>query len=52
MKNADAELTKDICMQIAASKPEFLNREQVPQERVDKEMEILKVQAMKESQKL
>ena len=38
MKNADAELTKDICMQIAASKPEFLNREQVPQERVDKEM--------------
>ena len=48
MKNADAELTKDICMQIAASKPEFLNREQVPQERVDKEMEILKVQAMNE----
>ena len=35
-------------MQIAASKPEFLNREQVPQERVDKEMEILKVQAMNE----
>ena len=48
MKNADAELTKDICMQIAASKPEFLNREQVPQERVDKEMEILKAQAMNE----
>ena len=48
MKNADTELTKDICMQIAASKPEFLNREQVPQERVDKEMEILKVQAMNE----
>ena len=48
MKNADVELTKDICMQIAASKPEFLNREQVPQERVDKEMEILKVQAMNE----
>ena len=48
MKNADAELTKDICMQIAASKPEYVNREQVPQERVDKEMEILKVQAMNE----
>ena len=48
MKNADNELAKDICMQIAASKPEFLTREDVPQERVDKEMEILKVQAMNE----
>ena len=35
-------------MQIAAAKPEFLNRESVPQERVDKEMEILKAQAMNE----
>ena len=33
---------------IAAAKPEFLNREAVPQERLDKEMEILKVQAMNE----
>ena len=48
MKNADNELAKDICMQIAASKPEFLTREDVPQERIDKEMEILKVQAMNE----
>ena len=48
MKNADNELAKDICMQIAASKPEFLGREDVPQERVDKEMEILKAQAMNE----
>ena len=48
MKKGDSIVAKDICMQIAASKPEFLNREQVPQERVDKEMEILKVQAMNE----
>ena len=48
MENADNSLAKDICMQIAAAKPEFLNRESVPQERVDKEMEILKVQAMNE----
>ena len=48
MKNADNELAKDICMQIAASKPEFLTREDVPQERVEKEMEILKAQAMNE----
>ena len=48
MENADNNLAKDICMQIAAAKPEFLDRENVPQERVNKEMEILKVQAMNE----
>ena len=48
MENADEELAKDVCLQIAASKPEFLNREEVPQERLDKEMEILKAQAMNE----
>lgn len=48
MENADEVLAKDICMQIAAAKPEFLNREAVPAERVDKEMEILKAQAMNE----
>ena len=48
MENATPELAKDICMQIAAAKPEFLDRNSVPAERVDKEMEILKVQAMNE----
>ena len=48
MRNADNVLAKDICMQIAAAKPEFLNREAVPEERINKEMEILKVQAMNE----
>ena len=48
MKNADEALAKDICMQIAAAKPEFLNREDVPAERLEREMEILKVQAMNE----
>ncbi len=48
IENGDAELAKDICMQIAAAKPEFLDREAVPQERLDKEMEILKAQAMNE----
>jgi elongation factor Ts len=48
MEGGDKVLAKDICMQIAAAKPEFLNEESVPQERVDKEMEILKVQAMNE----
>ena len=48
IENGDAELAKDVCMQIAAARPEFLDREAVPQERLDKEMEILKAQAMNE----
>lgn len=48
LENANDELAKDVCMQIAAARPEFLNRESVPAERVDKEMEILKAQAMNE----
>ena len=48
MENATTELAKDVCMQIAAARPEYLDRESVPAERVDKEMEILKAQAMNE----
>ena len=44
----DKAIAKDVCMQIAAAKPEFLKREDVPAERVEKEMEILKAQAMNE----
>ena len=42
------DLAKDICMQIAAARPEFVRDSEVPEERVAKEMEILKVQAMNE----
>ncbi len=47
-EKGDETLAKDVCMQIAAAKPEYLSREDVPQEEVEKEMEILKVQAMNE----
>ena len=43
MENGTEELATDICMQIAAAKPEFLNEAEV-----NKEMEILKIQAMNE----
>ena len=33
MNNGNKELAKDVCMQIAAARPEFVNREQVPAER-------------------
>ena len=48
MKKGDSIVAKDICMQIAAARPEYVRREEVPEERVAKEMEILKVQTMNE----
>ena len=48
MEGGDSTLAKDVCMQIAAARPEYLDRESVPQERVDHEMEILKAQAVNE----
>ncbi len=48
MKKGTPETAKDICMQIAAARPEYVKKDDVPQERVDKEMEILKVQTMNE----
>jgi len=48
MENGTTDLAKDVCMQIAAARPEYLDRDSVPAERVEKEMEILKAQAMNE----
>ena len=48
MAKGDSTVAKDICMQIAAARPEYVRREEVPEERVAKEMEILKVQTMNE----
>ena len=46
--NGTSELAKDICMQIAAANPEYVKDSDVPAERLQKEMEILKAQAMNE----
>ncbi len=48
MKGGDHEVAKDVCMQIAAARPEFLNEDTVPEDRVNKEKEILKAQTMNE----
>ena len=48
IENGTHELAKDVCMQIAAARPEYLDRDSVPAERLEKEMEILKAQAMNE----
>ena len=44
----DSELAKDIAMQIAAMKPLYLSREDVPKERVEQERTILTEQAENE----
>ena len=48
MKKGNAEVAKDICMQIAAARPEYVKRDNTRSSVVDKEMEILKVQTMNE----
>ena len=48
MSKGTEEVAKDICMQIAAARPEYLKQDEVPAERVAKEMEILKIQTMNE----
>ena len=42
------ELGKDICMQIAAMRPQYLNKDCVPAEVLDKEKEILMAQTVNE----
>ena len=42
------ELGQDICLQITAGKPEFLNEDDVPADRLEKEKEILKAQVINE----
>ena len=48
MEGADEVVGKDVCMQVAAAKPEFLSEEDVPADRLDKEKEILKAQVINE----
>lgn len=47
-KDGFEEYAKDVAMQIAAIAPEYLDETTVPAERVEKEKEILTVQAMNE----
>ena len=48
MEGNDNELAKDIAMQAAAMKPLYLNRDEVPAERVEQERAILTEQASNE----
>jgi len=46
--DAFREFVRDIAMQIAATNPLYISREDVPQEALDKEREILRAQALNE----
>lgn len=48
VKGANEEVAKDVAMQAAAMKPEYLSEEDVPSERVEKEKKFLVEQAMGE----
>ena len=48
MPKGNDTLAKDICMQIAAARPEYVKQDEVPADVLAKEMEILKAQAMNE----
>ena len=48
MDGEDSELAKDIAMQAAAMRPLYLNRDEVPEERIEKEKAILTEQAENE----
>lgn len=41
-------LCHDIAMQVAAAKPDFVSRDEVPEEQIEKEKAILKAQALNE----
>lgn len=48
LKGTNEEVAKDVAMQAAAMKPEYLSEESVPAERVEKEKKFLVEQAMEE----
>lgn len=45
---ASVDVAKDVAMQAAAMRPEYLNKDEVPAEVIEKEKEILKEQAINE----
>lgn len=45
LKGGDAELARDVAMHVAAQNPEFVSPDSVPAEKIEKEKEILTVQA-------
>jgi elongation factor Ts len=47
-EGANEEVAKDVAMQAAAMRPEYLNKDEVPAEVIEREKEVLKEQAINE----
>ena len=48
MEGGDEALAKDIAMHVAASRPQYVSKDEVPAEVIEKEKEILSAQALQE----
>ena len=48
LEGANEEVAKDVAMQAAAMKPEYVSEDEIPAERIEKERKIFKEQAMNE----
>jgi elongation factor Ts len=48
MEGGDETLAKDIAMHVAASKPQYVSKDEVPTDVIEKEKEILSAQALQE----
>ena len=48
LEGSDTEVAKDVAMQIAAMRPLYLDKDEVPEDRIEKEREILTEQAENE----
>ncbi len=49
LNNADFDTAKDVAMQVAASSPSYVSREEIPTEVLDKEKDILTKEALNEN---
>lgn len=51
LSNANEEVARDVAMHVAASAPQYIDRTAIPQEELDRELNVLKSQAMEENAK-
>ena len=49
VSDSNAETARDVAMHVAASAPKYIDRTAIPQEELDRELHVLKAQAMEEN---
>ena len=51
VSGTDEDKARDVAMHVAASAPQYISRNDIPQEVLDRELEVLKAQALEENSK-